>query len=492
MATKAGIWIRVSTGKQDEANQEPDVLKHCSERGYDITRRYEVHDRSAFKGEQDAELEKMLMDVRTRKIEVLVFWHSDRLERRGTEALFADLRNVREAGGRFESVQEQFLGESDMAGTVMTAIAGATAHQYSAHLSDQVSLSVSRVRANGALWGNSHWGYEITGEKYNKTLVPTEEGKLYIPEIFQRIADGQSIHKVGVWLRSGPRPGIADRTVHRIIHNRVYMGTKMANGVPVMEVPPLVDAKLWQQANDRLKNAPRGRRTPASGKSAFLTGCLFCRRCARDGKYAPMYRIRTGRSPHIHYYYRCRGHAPGLKSCGNMVKLEVVDWWVVQLINQAQDPWIELRRIEGENYDADLVKVQLALSDLAKRGLKDSEEDSERKRLRAERDRLTELNKDARPDYWDEVPVCATCGSEWRDACETAGHHKRTIAEHFMSLDDAQQRAMLVENVKVYAEAVHDVEKPRKLSEPNIDIHSWLFRLQGGVLRTEWTPLERV
>jgi len=32
-----------------------------------------------------------------------------------------------------------------------------------------------------------------------------------------------------------------------------------------------------------------------------------------------------------------------------------------------------------------------------------------------------------------------------------------------MGLDEAQQRAMLLEYVKAYAEAVHDAEKPRKL-----------------------------
>ena len=204
MATKAGIWIRVSSGKQDEQNQEPDVLRYCSERGYDITRRYEVHDRSAFRGEQDAELEKMLMDMRIGEIEVLVFWHSDRLERRGTEALFADLDNIRRAGGRFESTLEPYLGKANLEGSVMTAIAGATAHQYSVHLSEQVSLAVARVRGNGALWGNGQRGYVISGEKYNKTLVPTDEGERYIPEMYQRIAEGQSCHKVGEWLRSGP------------------------------------------------------------------------------------------------------------------------------------------------------------------------------------------------------------------------------------------------------------------------------------------------
>lgn len=128
-----------------------------------------------------------------------------------------------------------------------------------------------------------------------------------------------------------------------------------------MEVPPLVDAKLWKAANDRLSNAPRGRRGPVTGQSAFLTSVLLCPRCPRNGKFAPMYRIHPRGN---YWYYRCRGHAPELKGCGNMVRLEMTDWLAAQMLSLAQEPWKELRHIPGENYDADLAKVQLALNDL--------------------------------------------------------------------------------------------------------------------------------
>lgn len=467
MATKAGIWIRVSTGKQDEQNQEPDVLRHCEARGYKIARRYLVNDRSAYHGEQERELQKMLLDVRKRNIDVLVFWHSDRLERRGTEALFKDIADIREAGGRFESVLEPYLGKSDMEGTVMTAIAGATAHQYSAHLAQQVGIAVDRVRGNGALWGNSHRGYRITGEKYNKTLEPTKEGKRYIPEVFQRIADGESIHKVAAWLRSGPWPNIADRSVHRIIRNRVYMGQKMADGKVVMEVPPLVDAKLWVQANDRLDNSPGGRRDAITRPTALLTSVLFCPKCRKpDGKAAPMYRITAGRRPYKRDYYRCRGHAPELKSCGNMVPLDKTDFAVSGLLSLAQEPWTELRHIRGENYDSELAEVQLALNDLPKQGLTDTEEDAERQRLRAERDRLAELNEHATPDRWEEV--------------ETG----ETVGQHWGSLDYAGKRAMLLKEVRVFAEPMPP-ELRRAGASPKISLESRLFTLPVTWLSSE-------
>ena len=49
---RAGTLIRVSSGGQDEANQEPDVERYCAGRGYRAVKSYVLHDKSAFKGEQ--------------------------------------------------------------------------------------------------------------------------------------------------------------------------------------------------------------------------------------------------------------------------------------------------------------------------------------------------------------------------------------------------------------------------------------------------------
>ena len=95
----AGIWLRVSTGQQDEASQLPEVLRHCAQRGYRPAEWYVVHDKSASRGEQQSQLDEMLTDLRDTKTGVCVCWHSDRLERRGPEYLFRTLRQAKDAGG---------------------------------------------------------------------------------------------------------------------------------------------------------------------------------------------------------------------------------------------------------------------------------------------------------------------------------------------------------------------------------------------------------
>ena len=61
MATSVGILIRASSDKQDEANQVPELEHHCADNGYRINKRYEVHDRSAYKGEHEPWLDEVLV-----------------------------------------------------------------------------------------------------------------------------------------------------------------------------------------------------------------------------------------------------------------------------------------------------------------------------------------------------------------------------------------------------------------------------------------------
>jgi hypothetical protein len=56
MGDKAAPFERISTGGQDEANQRPDIDRHCEARGYEITRRYSLRGKSASRGEQRGDL----------------------------------------------------------------------------------------------------------------------------------------------------------------------------------------------------------------------------------------------------------------------------------------------------------------------------------------------------------------------------------------------------------------------------------------------------
>ena len=179
-AEKARIWIRVSSDNdQHEENQLPDCEQHCAAKGYEVINPpYVVHAKSAYHGEQQPMLDKMLGDLRSGQFTVLVIWHSDRIERREGKALLDLLAEVAAAGGRVESTLEPMLGQLDMGSQIMTYLTGLMNHEKSAHLSDQVGLAQERVRKNGALWGRPPFGFTTAGDKkYERYLVATDEGR---------------------------------------------------------------------------------------------------------------------------------------------------------------------------------------------------------------------------------------------------------------------------------------------------------------------------
>lgn len=318
----------------------------------------------------------------------------------------------------------------------------------------------AELRRRGMLVGRCPWGYVSFGEKYNKIIVPTDDGRKFIGPIFQRKADGDSLMVIARWLDAqGAKPKYGNswspKSVANIIRNRTYMGMHLdQRGRLLLRVEALVNAKLWRQANDSLTNAPRGRRGPSNGETAFLTGFLFCPRCPRDGKHAPMYRVN---SRNRGYRYRCAGHLPQRKGCGNSVELENADVAVINILSLAPDPWKELRLVPGENHDRELAGIRLELDDLSKRNLSDAEEDSERARLRAERDRLESLPNV--PDHWEEVDT------------------GKTVGEHFASLHREGRRAMLLDDVTVYAQSITDPELRKLTPGPMLRIESRLFKL---------------
>ncbi len=358
MNEPAGTWVRVSTADQNEASQVPDVERHCQERGYLVTRRYELNDKSASKGEQQATLDEMLNDMREGTIRVLVCWHSDRAERRGPEALFRLLRQVKDAGGRIESVKEPLLGTEDLSGEAVTALGAVIAHQHSVHLSEQVKIALDTMHRNGAVYSNVPWGFTIEGAKHHKRIVPTALCRRVVPHIFARCIAGDSLRTIAAWLDSEGIPSPRGKahwnesSVRWTIRTRAYAGRlQNRQGVTIQRCEAVVPADVFDRANQALKTRPH--RGPATLDPPMLAGL----RCARCG--SPMYRIKSGSTGGGRYYYRCFGSGPQRKGCGNMVPLAQAETIVItRVFLTSEEPYRTREWATGINWDAEIADVK--------------------------------------------------------------------------------------------------------------------------------------
>jgi hypothetical protein len=445
--TPVGGWLRVSGGKQDEANQVPAVINYCVGNRYWVARWYVVHAKSAFKGEQQESLDQAVADMRDGITRVLVIWHSDRLERRhdyGKSKTLPDtLAEFVDAGGKVESVQEPTLGQLDMGGQITTYVTSLVNHDKSVHLSEQVKLSHDRIRANGAFGpGGLPWGYIVTPEasKYEKTIKATKECRRYAPDIFERCIAGDSRRTIAAWLDSrGVKPKRGQKwsegSVGHILTNMTYAGRRQdLDGNTIMRCEAVIDMETFNRAQEALRSRPK--RGPMKLDNRPMLASLKCARC----EDSPMFRIKVNsRSGKAYYYYRCTGRGPQRKGCGNMVPFEVLEKMVVnRFLLWNTDPHQEKTWIKGGNWEAEMLDIEQSIRELNPR----SKEDRKRRdELEAQLDDYAA--REVIPGHW-----------EYTDVLNDDGTVK-TIGQYFHDLDANGRREYL---------ATHDIRAERLAS----------------------------
>lgn len=441
--TPVGGWVRVSTGGQDEASQVPDIIRYCVERKYWLAKWFVVHGKSAFKAAQDPDWQKVVTSAGYHEIQAAVLWKVDRLDRGNILHAIPMANALLTTGAKLEFATQPYITLDTMPGRMAFANMCEMAHEESKTKSDRVKAKIVRIEANNGLTGKPPFGYrsEPRGDGY-KNLVPTEDGRKYVPLIFEMVADGWSALAVAEWLDTehvkptqGTSSNWSPKSVLNIIRNQTYIGERQArkDGRVVLNgITKLVDEKLWLAANKRVDSAPRGRRGPRDGNPALLTGSLLCFACG-----APMYRLIVNAKNGKRYdYYRCNGHLPNPKGCGVMVKCEELEAIVDKSMLADHQFVYERTFIAGDEPEIKLEidRINVKLRKLPTMDLPEDEEDAERQKLRAAKHELEDKLKDAKTDRWDWVEVMKDDGtplteSERWDAADFDGK-RRILLNH--------------------------------------------------------------
>jgi DNA invertase Pin-like site-specific DNA recombinase len=397
--------VRVSSDAQDERNQDAETDRHIETHGYEVAREVRLHDISAFKGEQAADLESVLNDIRAGKYTVVVVAHSSRIDRRDPDVAMLWTLQVRMAGGRVESVREPEYGRSDLGGRIMTMLAQESNHAYSKAIGDNVRAAQARSRANGAFTsGAIPFGFQITGERYEKRLEPTEDGLRIIPEVYDRVTRGHSLGAVAAWATTELGRNVWPATVGDWVRNPVYKGYlckrvenkgKHTFGKVLHEVPAIVTVPVWSAANAAMDSR---KATVFARKGGLLTGVLNCGQCG-----AKMYKIKTA----SYWGYYCKKTPVG-GGCGNFVKKEVVDRLAVEKVSKLFFKVSKPVMIPGMNNESEIHAVLMQIQGL---NLRDKDDRAKQAELLDELDRLENL--ETTPDRIEMVESEQTIGDEF-------------------------------------------------------------------------------
>jgi len=150
--TKASIYVRVSTGAQDIANQLSVLKDWAKRRGFEIIRVYSEEE-SAWKAGHQRELARLLQDSRKRKFDVLLVWALDRLSREGSLAILSLVNRLKISGVKVISYQESWTEAPGELAELLYALTGWVARMESQRRSERTKAGLARVKAQGKRLG---------------------------------------------------------------------------------------------------------------------------------------------------------------------------------------------------------------------------------------------------------------------------------------------------------------------------------------------------
>ena len=169
---KAGVYVRVSTDRQDPENQLVQLRALCKARGWTIAEIY----RDVEKGGDPRRiaLNRLMHDARVGKIQVVVFWAWDRITREGVRGAFPTMDSWSSWGVYWESLQESFLssGSDPHTRELLLSIVAWAAKQESLRISERTKAGMARRRALGFRFGR---GYK-KGRPPKKGVPPRRHG----------------------------------------------------------------------------------------------------------------------------------------------------------------------------------------------------------------------------------------------------------------------------------------------------------------------------
>jgi site-specific DNA recombinase len=244
-------------------------------------------------------LKRLLTDVKTGKIDVIVVYKIDRLSRSMLD--FLNLVELFERHGvTFVSVTQSFNTKDAMGRMALNILV--TFAQFERELiGERIRDKVAASRRRGKWMGGwTPLGYEVR----DRRLLVHEEDAERVRSIFRRFVQLKS---ATVLARELVASGATNRYGHaldkgvlyKLLNNRVYIGEAVHKGTSYPgEHEAIIERALWDQAHGILKESPRKRANMTRAQTpALLRGLMF----GPDG--AAMSPTHTRRSGKLYRYY---------------------------------------------------------------------------------------------------------------------------------------------------------------------------------------------
>jgi site-specific DNA recombinase len=310
VVVRAGIYARISSDREGDqlgvTRQIEDCRGEAERRGFVVEDVYVDDDISAWSGKDRPEFERMVGDLRTRRIGAVLVWHLDRLTRHPRELeAFMDLCD--ELHVELGCV----TGDVDLSshiGRLTARMLGGLARYESDHKSERIRRKHEEIAADGRVSGGGSRPY---GYESDKVTVRAAEAAI-IRECAKRLLSGEPVLSIardlnerGVTSASGG--AWSPQSLRRMLASPRISGQRIHHGEIVAKAvwPAIISAKDGAKIRALLANPER--RTNKAARRYLLGGLLVCSHCGERLVARP----RSGGQRR----YAC-AKGPGFSGCG--------------------------------------------------------------------------------------------------------------------------------------------------------------------------------
>jgi DNA invertase Pin-like site-specific DNA recombinase len=150
---RCALYLRVSTGSQETANQEHALREFAVTQGWEVVEVYS-DEMSGSKSERQRPGFRSMLDAASRReFDVLLFWALDRFSREGVLPTLQYLQRLDGYGVAWRSFSEQYLDSTGMFKDAVISIMATIAKQERIRLSERTRAGVERARRQGKVLG---------------------------------------------------------------------------------------------------------------------------------------------------------------------------------------------------------------------------------------------------------------------------------------------------------------------------------------------------
>jgi DNA invertase Pin-like site-specific DNA recombinase len=285
-------------------------------------------------------LQRLLDDIDAYRVDCVVVYKVDRLSRSLLDfARLIDRFDKRSVS--FVSVTQQFNTTSSL-GRLTLNILLSFAQFEREIISERTRDKMSAARKKGKWVGGClPLGYDVDPKGGRLVVNPAEAKQVReIYGLFQKLGSIQAVvaelerrrWKSKAWTaKSGRQMGnrtYLDRSLRLLLINAVYAGKVEYRGEMYQgEHPAIVDLRVWEQVNAKLRANHGKERAQYTHQDALLAGRLFCRTC--DKNMAVTYAVKRGMR--YRYYLCATAKVSGWDACATKsISAQVIEDSVVE------------------------------------------------------------------------------------------------------------------------------------------------------------------